>query len=183
MKPSRAAISRMIGSAIFVPSSPRRRFSKNCLASIDGHAGDVVDASSRAGWTAVDLRGLRRLAVFHCRSCRSSRRCPCHVACSCSTSTARSPARCRVLIQRVQPHGQRFLLQPRAAADFAGLLGHVLMQPVLHPFAFGVLESALEVGDDAFELRAGAVVALRVGAVHQDVADLLRDVLVRRACS
>ena len=32
IKPSLAAISRTIGSAIFVPSSPNRSFSKNCLA-------------------------------------------------------------------------------------------------------------------------------------------------------
>ena len=82
--------------------------------------------------------------------------------------------------QRVQANGQRFFLQSRAVADRAGLLGHVLMQPRLDEFAFGVVKAALEIGDDAFELGAGAAVALGVGAVHEDMLDLFGDVLERR---
>jgi hypothetical protein len=84
-----------------------------------------------------------------------------------------------VRIKRVQADGQGFLLQSRAAAGVAELIGHVGVQLVLHPFALGVLEAALQVGDDAFEIGAGPFIAFHIRAVHQDVFDLFRVVLVR----
>ncbi len=55
------------------------------------------------------------------------------------------------------------------------------MQTRFDPFAFGGIESALEVGEDAFEPGAGAFVALLIRAEHEDVADLFGDVFVGRA--
>src|SRR5438034_11378184 len=72
-------------------------------------------------------------------------------------------------IDRVQPHRQRLFAQARAFADFARLLAHVLVQAGLDPFALGRLESALKIRNDAFEPRAGSVVALFVRAIHQDL--------------
>ena len=80
----------------------------------------------------------------------------------------------------MQPDGKHFLFQPCAEAIRAGLLAHVLMQPMLHEFAFGVFKSALKIGQDSLEKGAGSHVALAVGAEHEDLLHFLGNVLVRR---
>ena len=54
------------------------------------------------------------------------------------------------------------------------------MQTGFDEFAFGVFESPLKIGNDAFEPRAGPVVAALVGAVHQNLLDFLGNVLERQ---
>ena len=53
------------------------------------------------------------------------------------------------------------------------------MQAVFDPFALGGFKSALEIGDHAFKLDAGAAITFGGGAEHQHITDYLREILIR----
>ena len=93
-------------------------------------------------------------------------------------------------VQAGELHRQRLRLQAIAAAGLAGLVRLVARQLLAHPGGVGLPPAPLEVGDHALEGLDGLVVAqavvvdegdlLLAGAVEDDVADLLGQLLPRR---
>ena len=90
-------------------------------------------------------------------------------------------------MQAADLHAQRFGLEPIAVAGGAGHVGEIAGDLLAGPVAVGLLEAALEIGDDAFERPLGVVGAHAVvvgeadlgvaGAVQDGVLGLLRQVL------
>ena len=90
-------------------------------------------------------------------------------------------------MQPADLHAQGFRLQPIAVAGLARHVGEIAGDLLARPFALGLAEAALEIGDDAFERPPGLVGADAVvvgkadvgvaGAVEDGVLRLLRQVL------
>ena len=68
------------------------------------------------------------------------------------------------------------LAAARPCRRSTGLLGQVGVQAALDPLAVGGLPAAGEVGDHALEIVARHLFGLSLGAVHQDVPDLLIEI-------
>ena len=66
-------------------------------------------------------------------------------------------------------HAQRLGLEAEAVAGRAGDVGEILLQLLARPLALGLLEAALEVGDDALERLLGLVGAHAVVVGELDV--------------
>src|ERR1700761_6484169 len=84
-------------------------------------------------------------------------------------------------MQAADLHAQRFGLEPVAVAGFARHVGEIARELFARPIALGLFETALEIGDDAYESALGVVSAdaVIVGKTDFGIAGAVKDRLLR----